>query len=256
MRHIVLDVTGTGFSFIEGQSVGVLIAGDMQFGQSQHLRLYSVASSRKGDKDEQETISLCVKRCSFIDDYSGEEVKGIASNYLCDLSPGAKVTLTGPYGRAFVVPGDDTCNMLMIALGTGIAPFRAFVKHIYDTKGGWKGQVRLFYGAKSGLDLAYMNDKQDDFAQYYDEGTFKAFESVSPRPHMDDPIALDRTLEENADEVWAMLQDPKTYVFIGGLEKVIEPLNAAFAKMAGSAEQWEQKKNELKGANRWFELLY
>ena len=51
--------------------------------------------------------------------------------------------------------------------------------------------MRLFYGAQSGLEMLYMNDKQNDFVNYYDEDTFKAFAAVSPRPHMDDPIPLD-----------------------------------------------------------------
>ena len=52
--------------------------------------------------------------------------------------------------------------MLMVGVGTGIAPFRAFVKHIYEERGGWKGQVRLFYGAKTGMELLYMNDVRKD----------------------------------------------------------------------------------------------
>ena len=46
-------------------------------------------------------------------------------------------------------------------MGTGIAPFRAFVKHLYRDIGDWRGQVRLFYGARSGLELLYMNDEVD-----------------------------------------------------------------------------------------------
>jgi len=255
IRNIVLDVSGSGFNFIEGQSVGVLPPGPFPAGQKQHLRLYSVASAR--DKDGKTgTIDLCVKRCFYLDDYSGEKMPGIASNYLCNLKPGDTVTLTGPYGKAFVVPADETANLLLIALGTGIAPFRAFVKHIYETVGGWKGKVRLFYGAKSPLELAYMNDVKDDFAQYYDEETFKAFEALSPRPHMDDPIAFEEALEKHREEVWDMLKDPKTYVFIAGLEDLMAKLDTAGENMAGSPEQWDQKKNELKGGNRWFELLY
>ena len=144
----------------------------------------------------------------------------------------------------------------MIGMGTGIAPFRAFVKHIYATKGGWKGKVRLFFGARSGLEAIYMNDEKNDFAQYYDEETFKAFQALSPRPHMEDDIALDKAIEEHAEEVWAMLKDPKTYVFVAGIEKVSDTLDKAMANVAGSEAQWQQKKAEIIGSNRWFELVY
>ena len=35
-------------------------------------------------------------------------------------------------GRAFVIPEDPETNLLMIGSGTGIAPFRAFMQHIYE----------------------------------------------------------------------------------------------------------------------------
>jgi ferredoxin--NADP+ reductase len=65
------------------------------------------------------------------------------------------------------VPEDDTANLLMIGTGTGIAPFRAFIKRIFDQRGGWKGQVRLFYGARSGMELLYMNLVRNDLEHYY-----------------------------------------------------------------------------------------
>jgi len=254
IRHLVLEIEGSGFNFVEGQSIGIAVPGSGEFGSGKHFRLYSIASTRESGGTT--AIELAVKRCFYIDEFSGEEVAGVASNYLCDLKVGDKVTFTGPYGREFVVPADETCNLLMIGMGTGIATFRAFVKHIYGTKGGWKGQVRLFFGARSGLELIYMNDEKNDFAQYYDEGTFKAFQALSPRPHMNDEVALDKTIEENAEEVWGLLKDPKTYVFMAGIEKVTAALDKAMATVAGSELQWQQKKAEIVGAKRWFELIY
>jgi ferredoxin--NADP+ reductase len=256
VRHIVLEVDKGEFHFKLGQSVGLLIPGPHEFGNENHFRLYSIASTEKGEKPGTSTISLCVKRCFYIDDVNGERYPGVASNYLCDLQPGDTVTLTGPYGIAFSLPEDPSANILMIGLGTGIAPFRAFVKHIYDEIGEWNGKVRLFYGAKRGMELLYMNDQKNDLANYYDQDTFKAFEAVSPRPHLNEPIDLERTLSENASEVWEMLQDPNTYVYVAGLEQVSDMLDKALSKMAGSEEKWLRLKKHLIACDRWAELIY
>ncbi len=256
VRHIVLEVNKSDFVFEMGQSVGVVVPGPHEFGNRDHFRLYSIASTEKGEQPGTATISLCVKRCFYIDDINGERYPGVASNYLCDLQPGDTITLSGPYGIAFNLPDDPTTNILMIGLGTGIAPFRAFVKHIYDVVGGWKGKVRLFYGAKRGMELLYMNDQKNDLANYYDKETFKAFEAVSPRPYLNEPIDLERTLGENAAEVWEMLQDPNTYVYVAGLEKVGEMLDSALSKMAGSQDKWLRLKKHLIACDRWAELIY
>lgn len=256
VRDIILEVGNSDLELEPGQSVGVLVSGQHGFGHKEHFRLYTVADIPKKVKGGKQLINLCVRRCTYIDDFSGERYDGIASNYLCDRRPGDKITLTGPYGLPFEVPDDPKANILMIGLGTGIAPFRAFVKRIYKEAGGWKGKVRLFHGARSGLELLYMNDKQNDFANYYDEETFKAFEAVSPRPHWDDPIALDYALEERAEEVWKMVMDPDTHVFVAGQEKIKDMLDRAFARMAGSEEKWERRKAELKAGKRWTEVIY
>ena len=158
VRHIIINISDATFHHFEGQSVGVLVPGPHAFGNEHHLRLYSIASSRTGEDSNLSEISLCVRRCFYIDEVSGEQHPGVASNFLCDRKPGDTIQLTGPYGRQFLAPKDNTCNMLMIGGGTGIAPFRAFMKHIYEERKEWKGQVRLFYGARTGMDLLYMND--------------------------------------------------------------------------------------------------
>ncbi len=256
VRHIVLEIDRGASSFKLGQSIGLLVPGPHEFGNEDHFRLYSVASIDEDETPGTCNISLCVKRCFYIDEVNGEQYPGVASNYLCDLQPGDIITLTGPYGIAFSLPEDPTANILMIGLGTGIAPFRAFVKHIYDEVGNWKGKVRLFYGAKRGMELLYMNDQKNDLANYYDKETFKAFEAVSPRPHLDEPIDLERSLSENAAEVWELLQDVNTYVYVAGLEKVSDMLDSALSKMAGSEEKWLRLKKHLMACDRWAELIY
>lgn len=256
VRHITLNVQNDSFHFIEGQSVGVLAPPAPDFGNEHHLRLYSIASSRDGENQNAAEISLCVRRCSYIDEVSGERYPGVASNYLCDAQPGDTIKLAGPYGRQFMPPRDNNCNLLMIGVGTGIAPFRAFIKHMFENGKTWNGKARLFYGAKSGMDMLYMNDKNDDIANYYDAGTFKAFEAISPRPHFNDPAQLDNALKENTNEAWDLINDPKTHVYISGLAKLEESLDETFSEIAGSSEQWMALKEELIAQGRWSTLFY
>ncbi|MCC6142950.1 MAG: oxidoreductase [Candidatus Hydrogenedentes bacterium] len=256
IRHLVLEIDDTMFHYVEGQSIAVIVPGPHAFGNESHLRLYSIASSRGGENGYQTEISICVRRCFYIDEVSGERYPGVASNYLCDLAVGSEIIISGPYGRQFVVPRNKKANLLLIGMGTGIAPFRAFVRHIYEDLGGWEGQVRLFYGAQSGMEMLYMNDQQNDLTQYYDEATFKAFEAVSPRPHFGEPAALDQALEEHAEEVWAMLNEPNTYVYLAGLEAARTKMEKAISKMAGGEEQWEALKKRLQAEHRLSELIY
>ncbi len=256
VRHIVLEVDDPAFKYVEGQNIGVLAPGDPSLGGKPHFRLYSIASSAEGEEGDHKRFAIAVRRCFYIDEFSGEERKGIASNYLCDRVPGDEITITGPYGGAFALPSDPHINLLMIGMGTGIAPFRAFVKRIFKEKGQWKGKVRLFYGAKRGLELLYMNDIRNDFSNYYDQETFKAFEALSPRPALNAPVALDRSIEENSAEVWSMIQDPLTNVYVAGLESARENLDKAMAKIAGSEEIWRRTKANLVSQGRWFELIY
>jgi len=256
VRHITLQLTGAGLSFVEGQSIGVLITGDHEFGNPHHLRLYSIASTRLGEDGEGTEIAICVRRCSYIDEINGEEYPGVASNFLCDRREGDTVTITGPYGNHFSMPASREANMLMVGVGTGIAPFRAFVKRIFQEKGYWKGQVRLFYGANHGLELLYMNDLANDFNLYYDEESFKAFEAVSPRPHLQMPVTWDAHMNDNGEEVWNLLQEPNTYVYIAGLESALHSFNKTMIHVADSEAAWETVKEGLKTSGRWAELIY
>jgi ferredoxin--NADP+ reductase len=256
VRHITLNVADATFHHLEGQSIGVLVPGPHPFGNEHHLRLYSIASSRQGEQLNMSEISLCVRRCFYIDEVSGERFPGIASNYLCNAQPGDVIQLTGPYGRHFIPPRDLNSNILMIGIGTGIAPFRAFLKHIYEERNEWKGTVRLFYGARTGMDLLYMNDKNNDLSLYYDRETFKAIEALSPRPHADAPEDIERSLRDNKDEVADMILDQKTYVYVSGLSRLEDSLDKTLAQLLAPNKEWATLKEEMIAQGRWSTLFY
>jgi len=255
IREIMLEVKQAGFDCQVDQSFGVLVKTSGEFGKTFHHRLYSVADlpARENGKP---LITMLVKRCSYVDDFSGEKYQGIASNYLCDRKVGDEITITGPFDLPFAVPEDKNANLILIGMGTGIAPFRAFIKHIYKNVKDWKGKIRLFYGARSGLELLYLNEKDGDLTNYYDEETFKAFHALSPRPNWSDPIALDAAIEERAEEIFEMLSLANTYVYVAGYEKVKEKLDKAFANILGSRIKWETRKAELIVGNKWAEVIY
>ena len=256
IRELILEVDRPDFSFAAGQSIGVITPGPHDLGHDIHFRLYSVADTPSRSDSGKPRITIAVRRVDYIDDYSGERYEGISSNYLCDQRQGDKISITGPYGYAFEVPEDKDANLILIGAGTGIAPFRAFVKHIYHDVKDWRGKVRLFYGAATGLELFYMNEYRDDFEQYYDEDTFEAFSALSPRPNWADPIAWDYCLEERSGEILEMLDDPSTHVYVAGLENVRSELDDVFSRLVGSEERWQRRRAELVAGGRWTELLY
>jgi sulfite reductase alpha subunit-like flavoprotein len=252
VRHLVFRTDDLSFDPALGNLVRVMAPG--QFGNRHHLRLYSIMDlERRGNATE---FAICVRRCSYIDDYNGEKYQGIASSYLCDMRPDDVLQFAGPVGYPFMIPEDKTADILMLAMGTGIAPFRTLIRQIYEKIGGWKGRVRLFYGAKSPLEMLYMNDENSDLANYFDQPTFKAFQAVSPRPALDVPVALDQALEQNAAEVWEMVQRPGTRVFVAGTEDLLAVVEQTMIKLAGSGRNWLSVENALKSSGRWSEVLY
>jgi ferredoxin--NADP+ reductase len=254
VRELTLQLEDTHFRFEIGQCIAVLVAGPLDFGQRHHVRLYSIASTP--DEAQPGRVSICVRRCSYLDPFSGERYPGVASNFLCDLEVGAHLVVAGPVGLPFRIPDDPRANLLMVGLGTGIGPFRALIRHIYTERGGWQGKVRLFYGARSGLELTYMNDRRTDISSYLDQDTFRAIEALSPRPAWDEPADLTAAIGKHEAEVMAMLEDPHTYIYLAGLARVGEALDGILARAHGGSERWTARKAELIDAGRWMELLY
>ncbi|TFV95671.1 ferredoxin-NADP reductase [Algoriphagus kandeliae] len=255
VRELILEVKDPSFHCEVDQSFGVLIQTKDDFGNTMHHRLYSVADLPEKVKGKTR-ITLLVKRCNYVDPFSGELEYGIASNYLCDRKVGDEITITGPFGLPFKVPEDHDANLILIGMGTGIAPFRAFIKHIYTHIRDWRGRIRLFYGAKTGLELLYQNELDNDLTSYYDQKTFQAIHALSPRPLWNDVMTLNQSIEERSEEIIEMLSSLNTYIYVAGHEKVKEGLDEVFSKLMGSEEKWETRKAELIAGKKWAEIIY
>jgi len=256
VRRIRLRIDDPAFRFSVGQSIGVMVPGPHPMGNQFHMRRYSIASGHTDQASDAIELELLVRRCFYVDEISGEQYPGIASHYLCDADVGQRIAITGPYRSPFRMPADENANLLMIGTGTGVAPFRAFVQELYRDKGSWKGQVRLYYGARNGMDLLYGNDAEGDLSNYYDDASFKAFGAMISRPRASDSDMLKAAVEGHAAEVWELMQDPSTYVYLSGLGKVAKAFDKVMEKVAGGAGVWTEFKEKLRSQGRWSELVY
>ena len=97
-HHIVLDFGAMPFPVLEGQSIGIVPPGLDGRGRPHVARQYSIASPRNGERPGYNNVSLTVKRVT--EDHQGRPVRGVASNYLCDLKVGDSVQVIGPFGQS------------------------------------------------------------------------------------------------------------------------------------------------------------
>lgn len=108
-------------------------------------REYSIASCQKVTPN---TVALMVVVVNWVDP-RGRDRFGLASHYLSKLKPGTPVTVSVK-SSVMKLPPLSTQPIIMAGLGTGLAPFRAFVQHRAMEKAQGKeiGSVLLYLGSR------------------------------------------------------------------------------------------------------------
>ena len=264
VQHITFDLSGGDphLEYVEGQSIGIIPEGTDAKGKPHKLRLYSIASTRHGDDMEGKTVSLCVRQLEYQNE-AGEEIKGVCSTYLCDINPGDKVKITGPVGKEMLLPEDEEANVIMFATGTGIAPMRTYLRRMFEAserdKNGWKfrGKAWLFMGAPKTPNLLY----DDDFEKYQEEfpDNFRYTKAISREQKNSKGGRMyiqDRVLE-HADEIFSMIEDSKTHVYMCGLRGMEPGIDEAMTAAASSKGlDWAELRPQLKKADRWHVETY
>lgn len=256
--HMVFNHEGE-IPYKEGQSVGVIPEGVDKNGKPHKLRLYSIASSALGDFGDSRTVSLCVKRLVYTNE-NGEIVKGVCSNYLCDLKAGAQVKLTGPVGKEMLMPKDPNATIIMLATGTGIAPFRGFLWKMFFEKHDdyeFNGLAWLFLGVPTSSSLLYKEE-------------FEKMREIAPvKFRLDFAVSREQTNEKGekmyiqtrmaqyANELWELLKNDNTFVYMCGLkgmEKGIDDIMVSLA--ANDGIDWLEYKKQLKKQEQWNVEVY
>lgn len=221
IRHIVLEFGGAAFPVLEGQTIGILPPGVDDSGSPHHVRLYSVASPRDGERPRYNNLSLTVKRVT--EDHEGKPVAGIASNYLCDLTKGDQVRVVGPYGTTFLMPNHPGSSLLMVCTGTGSAPMRAMTerrrRRIALKEG---GELMLFFGARVAGELPYFGPLLKLPKDFIDINL-----AFSRAPGKQKQYVQDLIRERSAD-VARLLAGANSYVYICGLKGMEQGVDEAF----------------------------
>jgi len=226
-HHIMLDFGVMPFPVLEGQSIGVLAPGLDAQGRAHHARQYSIASPRNGERVGYNNLSLAVKR--VLEDHQGQSVRGVASNYLCDLRVGDKVQVIGPFGASFLMPNHPRSNIVMICTGTGSAPMRAMTEWRRRLRNSGKfegGKLVLFFGARTKEELPYFGPLQNLPKDFIDISFAFSRTLGSPKRYVQD------AMRERAADLAVLLDDPNTYFFVCGLKSMEQGVMLALRDIA------------------------
>ena len=215
-------------------------------GSTAHVRMYSVASPRNGERPGYNNLSLTVKRVT--EDREGRRTRGIASGFLCDLKKGDKVSVAGPYGTSFLMPNHPGANLVMICTGTGSAPMRAMTerrRRRMALKEG--GELVLFFGARTPEELPYFGPLMKLPKELIDVQL--AFSRVPGKPK---EYVQDR-MRACGEKLARLLADPNTYVYLCGHKQMEEGVEKAFNEIN---PDWDSLRKTLRTQGRYHVETY
>ena len=264
VQHITFDLSGGDLHYVEGQSIGIIPEGTDEKGKPHKLRLYSIASTRHGDNLDDKTVSLCVRQLEYKHPETNETVYGVCSTYLCNLEPGSDVKITGPVGKEMLLPDDPDANIIMMATGTGIAPFRAYLWRMFkdeerklNPEYKFKGFAWLIFGIPVTPNILYKEELESLQNQYPDNFRLTYAISREQKNPEGGKMYIQNRVAEQADELWKLIQDPKTHTYICGLKGMEGGIDEALAAAAAKDDvDWTDYQRQMKKAGRWHVETY
>ncbi|MDR3764283.1 MAG: FAD-dependent oxidoreductase [Acidobacteriota bacterium] len=216
-KHLEFEVEDApAFDFVPGQFISVREPRGEKF----ITRAYSLASPPRADN----TFDLCLNRVD----------EGFMSNYLCDRAVGDVVNLHGPHGVFVLKP--DVDDMIFVATGTGVAPFRSMAQHLFGRDGSGQDrhygrQVHLVYGTRYPEDVYYRQEFEQLAAE---EPDFHYTPTLSRPP--ESWSGARGYVQEHVRQIVGERKD--MHVYICGLNEMVSATRKLLIEECG----WEKKR--------------
>ncbi|MCV7286364.1 sulfite reductase flavoprotein subunit alpha [Mycolicibacterium wolinskyi] len=176
------------------------------------FRDYSIASSPLVHPDRVH-LTVATVRYTNEDRHHG----GVASTFLAERCQALRVHLRPNHN--FRLPADDV-PIIMIGPGTGIAPFRAFLQERRATQA--PGRSWLFFGdRRRATDFLYG----DELEGFVESGTLTRLDLAFSRDQ-DTKVYVQQRMSENANELFAWLQDGAHVYVCGDADRMAKDVDA------------------------------
>ncbi|MDP4024317.1 sulfite reductase subunit alpha [Methylobacterium sp. NEAU 140] len=187
-------------------------------------RLYSISSSPKMDVGK---VSLTVDAVRY--NHRSRLRLGVASTHLGERLPErttAKIYLQKAHG--FGLPADPGKDVIMCGPGTGVAPFRAFLRERAAT--GAPGRNWLFYGhQRQASDFFY----RDELNALKDDKVLTRLSLAWSRDGSEKTYVQDRMRETGA-ELWKWLEGGAHFYVCGDAKRMAKDVERAIIDVAAT----------------------
>jgi sulfite reductase alpha subunit-like flavoprotein len=175
-------------------------------------RLYSIASSSRLHGDDE--CHLCIIKNEW-EATSGRNCVGLATGWLERLEPGTEgIPLYGHvHPSAVTLPETHKTPMVMVALGTGIAPMRAFIEERAAAKRAGEdcAEMALFFGARNRQEYSY----EEEFDEYQKEGVLTNI-SLALSREQKEKIYVTHRLAQEKQVIYDLLHEKSGNLYLCG----------------------------------------
>lgn len=211
-------------------------------------REYSIASAQAVTPT---SVSLMIVVVDWVDS-KGRTRLGQATRYLSTLAPGAAVTVSVK-PSVMKLPTKDTAPLIMAGLGTGLAPFRAFVQYRAMQKAAGKeiGAILLYMGSRHQREEYLYGE---EWEAYVDAGVITLLGAAFSRDQPQKIYIQDRMRESLQAIVKAYIEEEGSFYLCGPtwpvpdvtavLQEAIEAQAGANKKKVDSRKEIEKFKDE------------
>eukprot|EP00930_Biecheleria_cincta_P028631 TRINITY_DN19981_c0_g1_i1.p1 TRINITY_DN19981_c0_g1~~TRINITY_DN19981_c0_g1_i1.p1 ORF type:complete len:683 (-),score=156.98 TRINITY_DN19981_c0_g1_i1:281-2329(-) len=176
------------------------------------------------------------------------QFRGVCTRMLCTkTAPGHKLWI---FARAssFRLPRRTTTPIIMLGAGTGMAPFRAFVRE-FRAESGSRTRTLLFFGCqKRDEDFIYKDELEDALA--LQPPALKELVTAFSREQKD-KIYVQHRLKQKADEVKQLVADG-AYIYVCGAVGMGKQVRDELVAALGSSDYVDRLQSE----GRYIEELW